>query len=155
MLVIATCFSHAGAQINGIFEANRDRVARVATCEPANFCLSMCQLLDGSESLQTGLTTECTPCFASLVCNTAILRGIYHLLMDNKLSQQLQAMQVFASLDFFIPVCTVEAHAMNVWTEQPPYWSNFLWSKEMLLVIESDKLPLLKPAMSINTTYRP
>ena len=27
-------------------------------CEPVNFCLSMCKLLDGSESLQTGLTSD-------------------------------------------------------------------------------------------------
>ena len=46
--------------MNGNFEANRDRAARVANCEPANFCLSMCKLLDGSESIQTGLTSECT-----------------------------------------------------------------------------------------------
>ena len=32
-----------------------------ATCEPANVCLSICELLDGSESMQTGLTSdECT-----------------------------------------------------------------------------------------------
>ena len=43
---IATCFSHARAQINGNFEANTDRAARVATCEPANFCLGMCKLPD-------------------------------------------------------------------------------------------------------------
>ena len=40
----------------------------------------------------------------------------HHSLMDNKLSRQLQVMQVFASLK---PVCTVDAHAMNVWIEQP------------------------------------
>ena len=30
-----------------------------ATCEPVNFCLSMCKLLDDSDSLQTGLTSMC------------------------------------------------------------------------------------------------
>ena len=45
-----------GAQINGNFEASR--AARVATCEPVNFCLSMCKLLDDSDSLQTGFTSD-------------------------------------------------------------------------------------------------
>ena len=39
--------------MTGNVETNRDRAARVVTCEPANFCLSMCKLLDGSESMQT------------------------------------------------------------------------------------------------------
>ena len=29
-----------------------------ATCEPVNFCLSMCKLLNDSDSLQTGLTSD-------------------------------------------------------------------------------------------------
>ena len=33
-----------------------------ATCEPPNVCLSMCKLLDGSESMQTGLTSEYISC---------------------------------------------------------------------------------------------
>ena len=33
-----------------------------ATCEPANIYLSMSKLLDRSESMQTGLTSECTSC---------------------------------------------------------------------------------------------
>ena len=45
------------------FETNGDRAAGVATCEPANICLSMCKLLDGSESMQRGLTSfEYTSC---------------------------------------------------------------------------------------------
>ena len=49
-----------GAQINGNFKANRDRPVCDATSEPADFCLSMCKLLDSSESMQTGLNSECT-----------------------------------------------------------------------------------------------
>ena len=43
------------------------------TCEPANICLSMCKLLDGSQSMQTGLTSE----YISCVCISwdAFLRG--------------------------------------------------------------------------------
>ena len=62
-------FSHAGVQINGNFEANRDRAARVETCELANVHLSMCKLLDGSENMQAGLTSECIlHVFAYLGC---------------------------------------------------------------------------------------
>ena len=54
---VGNCY-HARAQINGNFEANPDRAARVATCEPANFCLGMCKLLDDWDSLHTGLTCD-------------------------------------------------------------------------------------------------
>ena len=57
-------------QINRNVEANRDRAAHVVTYEPANVCLSMCKLLNGSESMQTGLTSECTSYFRG-----AVLRG--------------------------------------------------------------------------------
>ena len=87
-LFVGNChlfYGQVAAQINGNFEANRDRAARVATCELANFCLSMCKLLDGS--VQTGVrwvySMFCI--IGNLACSTVILRGIYHLLMENSL----------------------------------------------------------------------
>ena len=88
LLFVGNChlfYSQVAAQINGNFEANRDRAVRVATCELANFCLSMCKLLDGS--VQTGVrwvySMFCI--IGNLACSTVILRGIYHLLMENSL----------------------------------------------------------------------
>ena len=62
-----------------------DREAGVATCEPANFSLGMCELLDGSVSMQTGEVS--VQHVLQHWCTTqAILQCTYHLLMDNKLS---------------------------------------------------------------------